>query len=403
MKHSIAAVIAVIVSLPCMGQDKKDDTGIILVNKTTPRTEIILPEIDGYTLYKADLHVHSIYSDGEVTPRERVREAWYDGLDIIAITDHLEIRTYEKFMLKALAPYNEGGEPYQYKNAGIANKTDTGTPVLSDLNASYQEAVSYVKNESFPVMVVRGTEIWRNPSMIGEFNALFLTDINTICHPDLFESFRRVKEQGGIIMHNHPGWRRETMEISDENQVRAYEEGWVDGVELVNSFTLYPTIARRCIERNLFMAANTDAHRPTSQVWGRDKKYFRTMTFIMAEECTEEAVKEALKQRRTICYSANNLMGEESYLRKFINGAIRCTIISEDVKKGTRTYNLTNECSIPFILRKGKSAQELEGFQSLRFTVGKNKETGSYLLPEFTVDNMWHIDEQHPVIEIEVD
>ena len=99
------------------------------------------------------------------------------------------------------------------------------------------------------------------------------------------------------------------MEISDENQVRAYEEGWVDGVELVNSFTLYPTIARRCIERNLFMAANTDAHRPTSQVWGRDKKYFRTMTFIMAEECTEEAVKEALKQRRTICYSANNLMG----------------------------------------------------------------------------------------------
>ena len=110
-----------------------------------------------------------------------------------------------------------------------------------------------------------------------------------------------------------------------------------------------------------------------------------------------------VKTADSLSIEINNLMGEESYLRKFINGAIRCTIISEDVKKGTRTYNLTNVCSIPFILRKGKSAQELEGFQSLRFTVGKNKETGSYFLPEFTVDNMWHIDEQHPVIEIEVD
>ena len=45
------------------------------------RVEFVLPEVGGYTVYKADLHTHSIYSDGDCTPEFRVREAWYDGLD----------------------------------------------------------------------------------------------------------------------------------------------------------------------------------------------------------------------------------------------------------------------------------------------------------------------------------
>ena len=85
----VADASAQVVETPVMGK-----TGIRLYNKAVDRTEIILPEIKGYNAYKADFHVHTIYSDGEVTPRERIREACYDGLDIIAITDHLEIRTY---------------------------------------------------------------------------------------------------------------------------------------------------------------------------------------------------------------------------------------------------------------------------------------------------------------------
>lgn len=59
------------------------------------RTQIFLPQIDGKTFYKADLHLHTIFSDGDVTPDMRVVEAWYDGLDIIAITDHMEYRRIE--------------------------------------------------------------------------------------------------------------------------------------------------------------------------------------------------------------------------------------------------------------------------------------------------------------------
>ena len=365
-------------------------------NRPAERREIILPTIDGYRLYKADFHTHTIYSDGDVTPRQRVREAWYDGLDIVAITDHLEIRTYEKFMLKVLAPYSTG-KPFKYQNAGIANKKDKSYPVMANLNAAYDEAVYYTERENLPIMVVRGTEIWRNTKSIGEFNALFLKDINAICHEDLFESFRRVKEQGGLIMHNHPGYTRTTTAIAEGEQERAYSEGWIDGVEAVNSTTLYPDIISRCIDRNLFMAANTDAHRPTSHDWPAGGEFFRTMTFIMAKSCTEEDIKEALKAGRTIGYVANNLVGSEKHLAAFINEAVTCRVVAENRKKGEVTYSLTNCCSVPFVLHRGKSIHTLAPFTTRNFTLKEGSQ------PRFVVDNMWHANEQHPTVVIAID
>ena len=47
------------------------------------RVEFVLPEVGGYTVYKADLHTHSIYSDGDCTPEFRVREG--DRLKTIVI------------------------------------------------------------------------------------------------------------------------------------------------------------------------------------------------------------------------------------------------------------------------------------------------------------------------------
>lgn len=374
---------------------------IRLFNQNVSRTEIILPKIDGYTLYKADFHTHTIYSDGDVTPRERVREAWYDGLDIIAITDHLEIRTYEKFMLKALAPYSKDGSAFKYAHAGIANKQNNEAPVLSNLNAAYEEAVYYAERENLPIMVVRGTEIWRNPSKIGEYNALFLQDINAICHADLFESFRRVKEQGGLIMHNHPGWSRKTAEIAEGEQQRAYDEGWIDGVEIINSTSLYPTVARRCIEKGLFMAANTDAHKTTAQVYNGTNEFFRTMTFIMAKECSEKSIKEALKERRTIGYSGNHLVGEERYLSAFINAAITCHVVAENDKQ--RTYSFANNCSVPFMLQYKNNVYKLAPFKTLNFNFPKESKDKKNIQPQFVVQNMWHIDEQHPKVTISVD
>ncbi len=398
MNRIISTLVLTFVALTANAQyytTLNREAAIRLFNRPMERREIILPTIDGYTLYKADFHTHTIYSDGDVTPRQRVREAWYDGLDIVAITDHLEIRTYEKFMLKVLAPYNRTSEPFKYEHAGIANKKDKNTPVLANLNAAYDEAVYYTQRENLPIMVVRGTEIWRNTKSVGEFNALFLKDINVICHPDLFESFRRIKEQGGLIMHNHPGYTRTTTEIAEGDQARAYSEGWIDGVEAVNSTTLYPDIIGRCVEKKLFIAANTDAHKPTSHDWPANGEFFRTMTFVMAKECSEEAIKEALKECRTIGYSGNHLVGEHRYLSAFINAAVTCRVICQSEKQCT--YSFTNNCSIPFMLRYKNNVYKLEPFKTLSFSFKKQS------LPTFVVENMWHIDEQHPQVTLSID
>ena len=178
-------------------------------------------------------------------------------------------------------------------------------------------------------------------------------------------------------------------------QARAYNEGWVDGVEIINSTSLYPTVARRCIDNKLFMAANTDAHRPTAQVWGGTNEFFRTMTFIMATKCTEEAIKEALKAQRTIGYSGNHLVGQQRYLVAFFNAAVECRKVATN-KQGT-TYSFTNLCSVPFLLEHKNNTHKLEPFRSLTFTFKQGEE------PSFVVANMWHIDEQHPTITVAVD
>ncbi len=44
---------------------------------------------------RADLHTHSIFSDGELVPAELVRRAMVLGHDVIAITDHVDMTNVE--------------------------------------------------------------------------------------------------------------------------------------------------------------------------------------------------------------------------------------------------------------------------------------------------------------------
>ena len=49
----------------------------------------------------ADLHIHSYYSDGTMSPKEIVREAKNKNLGIIAITDHDVLDSYEEVKAEA--------------------------------------------------------------------------------------------------------------------------------------------------------------------------------------------------------------------------------------------------------------------------------------------------------------
>ena len=367
------------------------------------RTEIILPQVGGYNCYKADLHTHTIYSDGEMTPREKVREAWYDGLDILAITDHLESRRYSQYMLNARAPFNPDGKPYQYHHAGSARLRPDGTDagITTDLNATFDEAKEYVEKEGYPITLIKGVEISRKPQTQGHFNALFVKDINALYDIDTKKTFRNVHKQGGLVIHNHPAYRRETTDKS-EWQEEVYKEGLIDGVEIVNGLDFYPKMIRRCVEENLAMVAGTDSHRPTSGQF-KDYGFFRTMTIILAKDKSEKSLRNALKERRTIAYSGGQLMGEEMWLAELLKASVSCQNIGISKKKGLEYHKfvLTNKSSLTYTLRWGKAAYcELGPFKSA--VVELRAKDGQAREPKFTVDNMWMMDYKHPVITLEI-
>lgn len=53
---------------------------------------------------KTDLHIHSIYSDGELAPMEILRRAVACGLEHVSITDHDNIHAYDEIDAQALPP-----------------------------------------------------------------------------------------------------------------------------------------------------------------------------------------------------------------------------------------------------------------------------------------------------------
>ena len=359
------------------------------------RTEIILPQVNGYNIYKADFHIHTSYSDGRVSPAGRVDEAWRDGLDVIAITDHYEGRSNEKRMLKVLAPYNKDGKPIKYQSGFDANC------IKANFNEIHQEAVDRRDRLGYDMVIIKGCEMARNSKTHGHFCCLFLEDINTVYDFDLKEAFKKVHQQNGLVIHNHPAWNRDTSDKTPFHE-EVYTAGLIDGVEVANGYSFYPPIIRRCTEEKLFMLGCSDAHGMTAHKY-KDCGSLRTMTFIFAKEKTEKAIKEALLKRRTIAYSGGELFGEEMWLKDFLNAAVECRMMQESKDADSRTYLLTNHSSITYRLRMGKVVYALEPFRSLQVKCTRNKENGKFEAPKFSVDNMWHIDYQNLVIEFDID
>jgi len=60
------------------------------------RGNIAIPDLNGYVTLKCDFHAHTVFSDGLVWPTVRIDEAYREGLDAIAITDHIEYRPYKE-------------------------------------------------------------------------------------------------------------------------------------------------------------------------------------------------------------------------------------------------------------------------------------------------------------------
>ena len=106
---------------------------------------IVFPDVEGYVTLVTDLHTHSVFSDGHVWPKIRVGEALRDGLDGLAITEHLE---------------------YQPHRADILHP---------DRNRAYQQAREAAMQSD--LLVIPGSEITRDMPA-GHINAVFIEAVS---------------------------------------------------------------------------------------------------------------------------------------------------------------------------------------------------------------------------------
>jgi len=277
------------------------------------RCYINIPDIDGYKTLKCDFHVHTVFSDGEEWPDMRVNEAWNDGLDVIAITDHIEYRPNKEI-------------------------------IKSDLNKSYE--IAKKQGDKIGIIVIKGSEITRKKPL-GHLNALFIRDANKLDVPNELDAIDEAVKQGAFILWNHPGWPNDTSTIYPvHKQLIAQKK--IHGVEVFNSWESYPKVMDWCNEYGLAPFANTDIHYTSANMYRG--KFQRPMTLVFAKEYTEEAVKEAMFAGRTVACYNNNLAGKEEFLKALIQKSLEVKVINKEKS----TVEILNKSDIMFRFKFGK-------------------------------------------------
>jgi len=260
------------------------------------RQEIRIPDIRGYRTLKCDFHQHTVFSDGNVWPTVRVDEAWREGLDAIAITDHIEYHPHKQ-------------------------------DVPTNHNRPYEIALPLAKERG--ILLIKGAEITRDTPP-GHFNALFLDDINPLDTKELLDAMAAADEQGAFIWWNHPDWKPQFKGWFDIHTT-LYEKKYMRGIEVVNGSSYYPDVQRWAIEKNLTFMGNSDIHAPSLLERSTPEKH-RPMTLAFARDKSIPAVKEALEAGRTAVWFENRIIGPQAHLEALFEAMVRITDIERDGK-----------------------------------------------------------------------
>jgi len=305
--------------------------------QTNVRTEIGIPDIPGYVILACDFHMHTVFSDGKVWPTIRPEEAWMEGLDAIAITDHIEY---------------------------LPHKDDIKT---DNFNRSFELAKDSAAERQ--ILLIKGAELTRDMPP-GHFNAIFLQDANALDKKDYKEAIKAALDQGAFIFWNHPGWRQPgTIPIWYPEHTELFNNGWVRGMEIVNDHDYYPKAFQWCLEKNITMLGSSDVHSPIHMAWDFQNGEHRPMTLVFATEKTEKALKEALFAGRTAVYNGNSLLGREKYLKPIFEGSVQT--LGYHVKQGEINIQIHNSSCVTLELHASGKIENVSFPQQLTLYAGK--------------------------------
>ena len=303
--------------------------------------KIVIPNVDGYVTLKGDFHMHTCFSDATVWPTTRVQEAIWEGLDVLAITDHIDTR-HQKMK----------------KRGYFTEKCDRDT--------SYKLAKAVADKSD--LILIHGGEITRGMPP-GHFNCLFVKDNDDICaaaekndhdHVLAMEGgLREARKQGALLMWNHPNWSKHAPNetIMWPAHKKFLKEGLMDAIEIFNAETGYsPESHEWCLKHNLAIMGCSDSHAPffTKIDYKGDKH--RIVTLLFAKERSAEGVREAIESRRTAVFGEDNVYGRQQELLPLFHACVKVKNIKFSPKQ--LTFVLENTSSIPIRLTKAPGSEK---------------------------------------------
>ena len=288
--------------------------------------KIDIPDIDGYKTLKVDFHLHTINSDGQVAPSVRVLEAFREGLDAIAITDH---------------------QPF------------FGKPVDWNYDQSYSQAISEAKARD--ILLIKGMELSHHQNEIGHLNFLFIKDCNDykltmeFGEKETHDALVQAQREGAWVTGNHPGWPDENSELG-RFWTEEIEAGRIQGMEVFNAYEFYPLAIDHIRKYNLAFIGASDEHRPTDFTYDLDK-VMRPMTLVFAQDRSVEAIHDALKARRTVAFANNMLAGDPKWLLKLFKGSLKIEKVEE--RGANLRVRVFNQSDIDYFLDCGVPSKQI--------------------------------------------
>lgn len=313
-KHLFAFACCVLITLPVFAQRSHEHTH--------DYRKIVFPDIPGYHTLSADLHIHTVFSDGSVWPNIRTEEAIRDDIDVIAITDHLEYQPHED---------------------------DIPNP---DRNRSHRIAQESRPNNS-DLIVINGSEITRDMPP-GHSNAIFIQDANKLLNDDFMDSFREAKNQDAFVFWNHPNWtsqRKDGVARLTDLHKELIAEGLLHGIEVVNEFTYSEEALQIALDYDLTILGTSDIHGLIDWEYDVHHDGHRPVTLIFSEERTEESLKKSLMDGKTVVWSNDFLIGKEPFIVPLIEESLTLSEIGYIGDTSVLSLKITNNSSTKYILK----------------------------------------------------
>ncbi len=202
--------------------------------------------LDSYSCpHHYNFHLHTVCSDGQLTPENLIMQAISFGLKGLAITDHHSVRGFQRAK-NYLARKKEEGNQTSFPHLW------SGIEITSDLNGTEVHILGYGFNPNHPQL---------KPYLTGD--RPYGNDAKA------HYVINRLQEAGGLVVLAHPRrYRRSPTELIEEGVKLG-----IDGVEAYYAYgnpkPWYPSVketkevCQLAEEYNLYTSCGTDSHGPS--------------------------------------------------------------------------------------------------------------------------------------------